>query len=268
MVSFGIIDWAYSFLLIVILVGVSLFLFFIFGIFFIISPKVACLALRNIFSKVLFFCWSLVGFEIEIVGLENMPKERCVIAPNHSVLDPILIPLINQNITFVMDRGAAQFFCLLHHDSIRIDKNAKNPNFLANTIEVFKSRSICIYPEGEFVPYGQKYPYHRGVAILARELKCKVVPITHNMAQVFSGNKLRMWPEWYSIYLPRFADRKKLKIIIHPAVTYEELLNRGYREKGLDPAAAISSNSDYDNAKVFIDELRKIIDGTKERLFV
>jgi 1-acyl-sn-glycerol-3-phosphate acyltransferase len=204
---------------------------------------------------------------MEIVGLENMPEERCVIASNHSnVLDTMLIPLINQDIVFVMERSMVQFFYLLNYDSIRIDQNAKNPNFLANAIEVFKSRSISIYPEGRIVPYGQKYPYHRGVAVLARELKCKVVPITHNASQVFSGNKLRMWPEWYSIYLPRFADRKKLKIIIHPPVTYEELLNRGYIEKGLDPAAAISSSSDYDNAKVFVDELQKIIDGTKERL--
>lgn len=272
MTQYNILDWTYSLLLFIILfiAHITLATFSIIPI--IIAPKRASLFFRKLGSKFFIKLLKLMGVEIAFIGLENMPQERCILASNHYFPDALIMNSIKPDLTFICGRYGLP--CFYFWDCIFVTKIFKNKHIFAEAAEAFKSRSICIYPEGDLIPAGIRVRYRRGIAVLAKQLKCKVVPVTHNFQNIFSGP----WfiPYLYSIL--KFKDRKKLWIKIHKPVTYDDLVKKGAMKINesafscyLKPQNFHKNNKSKETkeqaeARIFTDRLQSIIEDHKQDL--
>ena len=286
--NFSLLDWIYSialYTIILIILPVSIFAALYYSSYirftcifaFLLFPRQSSLICRNIFSRLIFFLWRLLGIKIKFIGLENLPKEKCILASNHFFPDMFFIHLLRWDLTFVSNEYGS--LCMFIWDIVFVRRNKKNPNFLKNSVKAFKTRSICIYPEGDLIPSGLKARYHRGVAILARELNCKVIPITHNFGEILSGpSLLPAFPSGFFCCIFRFRDRNKLWIKVHPPVTYNSLLSQEFPE--IDESSFRQHCVFYDpkrplreklekreekNIRNFADRLQIIIESGKER---
>ena len=120
-------------------------------------------------------------------GRENIPAEGPVIlAANHlSFVDSLFIPLFIKRPVFFLGkseyfekRRTAWFFRWLGVIPVRRDSGSAAEAALAAGMEVLRGGGIIgIYPEGTRSPDGRVYRGKTGVARLALEAKCPVVPV-------------------------------------------------------------------------------------------
>ena len=136
----------------------------------------------------------------------------------------------------------------------KIKKN-RTPKFLQDAKRIFGLRSILIFPQGDLEFHAG---YKKGVAVLAKNLNCKVVPVTSNI------RFLTNLPIFGEIKGFRFKDRKNFAIKINKPITYREVMEEYYKSRGMDPAVELADEDDLDkskqNAQIFIDKLKDIID--------
>lgn len=140
---------------------------------------------------------NMLGIRPKIIGLENMPKEPCVILSKHQsawetmtiqdyvpkgaycvfVLKKELlrIPLMGWGLAAMkmisIDRGAG--------------KNALDQVVVQGRERLQQGYYVIIFPEGTRVAPGQKKRYKPGGAYLATHVGCKVVPIAHNAGELW-----------------------------------------------------------------------------------
>ncbi len=125
---------------------------------------------------------------LEIEGLENIPKEPVIFAPNHqSYLDGFLIvaslPKDTLKKTYFLAEEtyfqsefrkfiAKQFNIIL----VNINKNLKDS--LQKSADVLKKgKNIVIFPEGARTRDGSLLEFKKGFAILSKEINIPVVPV-------------------------------------------------------------------------------------------
>ncbi|UCV15783.1 lysophospholipid acyltransferase family protein [Quatrionicoccus australiensis] len=140
---------------------------------------------------------NMLGIRPKVIGLENMPKEPCVILSKHQsawetmtiqdyvpkgaycvfVLKKELlrIPLMGWGLAAMkmisIDRGAG--------------KNALDQVVVQGRERLQQGYYVIIFPEGTRVAPGQKKRYKPGGAYLATHVGCKVVPIAHNAGELW-----------------------------------------------------------------------------------
>ena len=123
-------------------------------------------------------------FELEVRGLENLPKEgeRAIIAPNHvSLLDaPLLHALLPSHAAYAIDTGMANTWWvkpfLKLAKSFPIDPT--KPLGMRHLIKSVKDgQSLVIFPEGRLTVTGGLMKVYDGTAMIADKADAKIIPV-------------------------------------------------------------------------------------------
>ncbi len=139
----------------------------------------------------------LLGIRPQIIGLENMPQEPCIILSKHQSAWETM------TLQDYVPHGA---YCVLvlkkellrvpfigwglgAMKMISIDR-AAGKNALDQVVTQGRERLkqgfyVIIFPEGTRVAPGQKRRYKPGGAYLATRVGCKVVPVAHNSGELW-----------------------------------------------------------------------------------
>ena len=167
---------------------------------------VAALALRGLWGYRFGKLWRLgiqfgvenfLGIRPRVIGLENMPKEPCVILAKHqSAWETMtlqdLVPA-GAYCVFVLKKELLKVpfvgWGLAAMKMISIDR-AAGKDALDQVVSQGRERLaqgfyVILFPEGTRVPPGQKKRYKPGGAYLATHVGCKVVPIAHDAGELW-----------------------------------------------------------------------------------
>jgi long-chain acyl-CoA synthetase len=133
-----------------------------------------------------------VGFglfmRIKARGLENLPEQACIIAPNHqSVLDGFLVAslfkrhFIKKTFVYAKEkhfRGPFLRFLANRNNIILVDVNKDLKLSIQKLAEVLKKgKNLMIFPEGTRTLNGKLGDFKQTFAILSQELKVPVIPV-------------------------------------------------------------------------------------------
>lgn len=173
------------------------------------------------------FTVKIVGINIEVYGIENIPKETCVFMCNHtSILDvPILIKSINRNLGFISKKEVLKTpiigYWLNKGKNVPLDR--ENPRegmkAISKGVQNLKEGfSMVIFPEGTRSKTGELLQFKKGSLKLATKSKAPIVPVYIDRAsKCYEENK-------------KFkAD--KVKVVFGKPITTEGLTRE--EEKGL-----------------------------------
>ncbi len=154
----------------------------------------------DFFSRVNFYlCRVLCGLSYEAIGLENVPKEPCVVFLKHaSVYEAFFALSILQPSSFVAKhelmfvpvlRGALK---ALRCIPVKRGLGKKEVNkVLAQGERCLRdNRWIVVCPEGTRVPYGETRRYGISGALLAKAMSSPVLPIAHNAGYYWGRRSL------------------------------------------------------------------------------
>jgi len=139
----------------------------------------------------------LLGIKPQVIGLENMPAEPCVILAKHQSAWETM------TLQDYVPHGAYCVFVLKKEllripllgwglgamKMISIDRSA-GKDALDQVVTQGRERLqqgfyVIVFPEGTRVAPGQKKRYKAGGAYLATHVGCKVVPIAHNAGELW-----------------------------------------------------------------------------------
>ena len=167
---------------------------------------IAALALRGLWGYRFGKLWRLgiqfgveniLGIRPKVIGLENMPKEPCVILAKHqSAWETMtlqdLVPA-GAYCVFVLKKELLRVpligWGLGAMKMISIDRTA-GKDALDQVVVQGRERLkqgfyVILFPEGTRVAPGQKKRYKPGGAYLATHVGCKVVPVAHNAGELW-----------------------------------------------------------------------------------
>lgn len=137
----------------------------------------------KIFFRLARLCF---GLEIEVRGLENIPKDTPVLfaCGHYSVWESFVFfwllkarPVPNEKLAQIPVFG---FF--LKKCGIVVQRDEKPLNFFVESARklVEDGRSIYLFPAGKRVPFGGVFSYKAGVYQAAQTLNVPIVPVAHN----------------------------------------------------------------------------------------
>jgi long-chain acyl-CoA synthetase len=140
-------------------------------------------ALKNMFQVVF-----RLSMRIKANGLENLPDQPCIIAPNHqSVLDGFLVAsffkrrFMKKTYVYAKEkhfRGKFLRFVAEKNNIILVDVNKDLKLSIQKLAEVLKKgKNLMIFPEGTRTVNGKLGDFKQTFAILSQELKVPVVPV-------------------------------------------------------------------------------------------
>jgi long-chain acyl-CoA synthetase len=189
--------------------------------------------------------WFKWMFDLKVYGRERLTGRGCILCPNHaSFLDGFLIAfavpgplrhhLFSLGYSHYFDipvlRNLLKLIRVIPVDSVR--------NLVAamqvSSFVLRHGRALAIFPEGFRTPTGEVGHFKKGVAILARELDTRLVP-------VYIQGSYEAWPP--GVTLPRPGP---IRVIFGREHSWEELKARGLE---VDPDA-----TDYDAIRVGLRE--------------
>ncbi len=148
----------------------------------------------------------LCKIEHEFVGLENIPKEPCIIACKHeSMWETIVMHLVVRRPVYAYKKELLMIpfygWYLRIMSGIKVDRRG-GASALKDLIKQSKSylgrgQSIIIFPQGTRVPPKgtvEKYPYQSGVVALYLACGVKVVPAALNSGIFWGRSKFAKKP--------------------------------------------------------------------------
>jgi 1-acyl-sn-glycerol-3-phosphate acyltransferase len=140
---------------------------------------------------------NLLGIRPTVIGLENMPKEPCVILAKHqSAWETMTLQDYVPNgayCVFVLKKELLRIpllgWGLGAMKMISIDRTA-GKDALDQVVRQGRERLqqgfyVIVFPEGTRVAPGEKKRYKAGGAYLATHVGCKVVPIAHDAGELW-----------------------------------------------------------------------------------
>lgn len=146
------------------------------------SMKFACYSIR--------FCLKYVaGIEVEVRGLENLPKGGFIIAPKHqSAMETFFFPGFVNNSVYILKKELTNIpvfgWALKRVGCVGIDRSAG-----ASALRKMKSgceailkkgRTVVVFPEGTRTKAGQTTKYQSGAAILYSSFDVPFIPVALN----------------------------------------------------------------------------------------
>ncbi|EHI99816.1 1-acyl-sn-glycerol-3-phosphate acyltransferase [Clostridium sp. DL-VIII] len=137
------------------------------------------------------FTIDIIGIDLDIQGLENIPKETCVFIGNHSsILDiPILLYTTNRNLAFISKKEILKApivgYWLRRNKSVTLDR--ENPRTAIDTINkavknIEEGTTMVIFPEGTRNKEGKVGAFKKGSLKLATKSKVPIVPVSIDRA--------------------------------------------------------------------------------------
>lgn len=139
-------------------------------------------------SRFIAYCFFRFSFVKEIKGMENIPKEGCIIASNHvSYLDPPILGFtlskkLNKKIHYLAKIELFRpFFSRAVHklfEAIPVDRTSKSTLWIKEAKKYLRRDEIIgIFPEGERSKDNKLGKGKTGVIRLALSSKAPVVPV-------------------------------------------------------------------------------------------
>jgi long-chain acyl-CoA synthetase len=198
--------------------------------------------------------WFKWMFDLQVYGRERLMGRGYILCPNHaSFLDGFLIVsavpgprrhhLFSLGYSHYFDipvlRNLLKLIRVIPVDSVRNVVAAMQ----VSSFVLRHGQVLAIFPEGFRSPTGEVGQFKKGVAILARELDVKLVP-------VYIQGSYEAWPPGVTLPRPR-----PIRVIFGREHSWEELKARGLE---VDPDA-----TDYDAIRV---GLREEVVSLKQRL--
>jgi long-chain acyl-CoA synthetase len=140
------------------------------------------------FFKNMFQVLFRLSLRIKANGLENLPDDACIIAPNHqSVLDGFLVAsllkrrFMKKTYVYAKEKhfkGAFLQFIANRNNIILVDVNKDLKLSIQKLAEVLKKgKNLMIFPEGTRTLTGKLGDFKQTFAILSHELKVPVIPV-------------------------------------------------------------------------------------------
>ena len=181
------------------------------------------------------------GIRHEVRGIENIPKQPCVILCKHqSAWETLALQQIFPPQVWVLKRELLwiPFFGwgLALTSPIAI-KRSDGKGAMKQLLKQGKERleqgfCVVIFPEGTRIPYGQRGKYKIGGALLAASCGVPVVPVAHNAGRLWGRNAFSKHPGLItmSIGAPIETDGLKADDIIQRVEDWieNEILNLGH----------------------------------------
>lgn len=143
------------------------------------------------------------GIRHEVIGVENLPKEPCVVLCKHqSAWETLALQVIFPPQVWVLKRELLwlPFFGwgLAMTSPIAINrsdgKGAMKQLLKQGKYRLKQGFCVVIFPEGTRVPYGQRGKYKVGGALLAVSSGVPVVPVAHNAGRLWGRNAFSKHP--------------------------------------------------------------------------
>lgn len=156
------------------------------------------------YVKKIFYLWSkftikTIGIELDVKGVDNIPKEPCVFIGNHSsILDiPILLYTVDRNLGFIAKKEMLKTpvigYWLEKSKSVPLDRD--NPRSAIETINhgvdnINEGCSMVIFPEGTRNKEGKVGEFKKGSLKLATKAKVPIIPVSIDRAcRAFEDNR-------------------------------------------------------------------------------
>jgi 1-acyl-sn-glycerol-3-phosphate acyltransferase len=143
------------------------------------------------------------GIRHEVRGIENIPKEPCIVLCKHqSAWETLALQKIFPPQVWVLKRELLwiPFFgwALALTNPIAI-KRSDGKGAIKQLLKQGKERlaqgfCVVIFPEGTRVPFGQRGRYKIGGAMLAASSGMPVVPVAHNAGRLWGRNAFSKHP--------------------------------------------------------------------------
>ncbi len=159
-------------------------------------------------------------FRVETRGLENIPKQSCVVLSKHqSAWETLALQTVLPPHCWVAKRELLwiPFFgwLLALSSPIALDRS-KGKESMRQLLEKGKSKlqqgfSVVLFPEGTRIPFGQRGKYKIGGALLAEHSGVQVMPVAHNAGKFWGRNSFIKYPGTVVMSIGKPIDTSGLK---------------------------------------------------------
>jgi 1-acyl-sn-glycerol-3-phosphate acyltransferase len=146
---------------------------------------------------------AVCGIRHEVKGIENLPKQPCIVLCKHqSAWETLALQVVFPPQVWVLKRELfwIPFFgwALALTSPIGI-KRSDGKGAMKQLLKQGKERlaqgfCVVIFPEGTRVPYGQRGKYKIGGAMLAASSGVPVIPVAHNAGRLWGRNAFSKHP--------------------------------------------------------------------------
>lgn len=160
------------------------------------------------------------GIRHQVIGVENLPKQPCVILCKHqSAWETLALQEVFPPQVWVLKRELLwiPFFgwALALTSPIAI-KRSDGKGAMRQLLEQGKQRlaqgfCVVVFPEGTRIPYGQRGKYKIGGALLAGSSGVPVIPVAHNAGRLWGRNAFSKHPGLITMSIGTPIETKGLK---------------------------------------------------------
>lgn len=161
-------------------------------------------AFVSLWAKTMLFMLKVIcNIRYEVKGLENIPKQPCIVLCKHqSAWETLALQAVFPAQAWVLKRELLwiPFFgwALALTSPIAIQRS-DGKGAIKQLLKQGKERLqqgffVVIFPEGTRIPYGQRGKYKIGGALLAASAKSPVVPVAHNAGRLWGKNSFSKHP--------------------------------------------------------------------------
>ncbi len=163
---------------------------------------------------------AVCGISHEVKGLENLPKQPCIVMCKHqSAWETLALQKIFPPQVWVLKRELLwiPFFgwALALTSPIAI-KRSDGKGAIKQLLKQGKERlaqgfCVVVFPEGTRVPFGQRGKYKIGGALLAASSGVPVIPVAHNAGRLWGRNAFSKHPGLITMSIGAPIDTTGLK---------------------------------------------------------
>lgn len=160
------------------------------------------------------------GIRYEVKGIENLPKQPCIVLCKHqSAWETLALQKIFPPQVWVLKRELLwiPFFgwALALTSPIAIQrsdgKGAIKQLLQQGNQRLAQGFCVVIFPEGTRIPYGQRGKYKIGGAMLAASSGLPVIPVAHNAGRLWGRNAFSKHPGLITMSIGKPIDTTGLK---------------------------------------------------------
>ncbi len=151
-------------------------------------------------------------FRYQFEGIENIPKSgKVILAGNHTGhLDPLILQMAaKRNFWFITGPAAFKVPVIKHllkWFNVLPLTFGQGLTALENGVTKLKAgEAVIIFPEGKLTPDGELCKFHRGVAIMAKEANCPIIPFAIK-GGFEAWNKHRKNPKLFTKIIIQFGQ--------------------------------------------------------------
>jgi len=162
----------------------------------------------------------ICNIRMEVRGIENIPKQSCVVLSKHqSAWETLALQTVLPAHCWVAKRELLwiPFFgwLLALSSPIALDRS-KGKESMRQLLDKGKQKlqqgfSVVLFPEGTRIPFGQRGKYKIGGAMLAAHSAVPVLPVAHNAGKFWGRNAFIKHPGTVVMVIGKPIDTTGLK---------------------------------------------------------